>query len=679
MTIEHRRRLLAGTAGVVLASGMVAGHVAYLARGDDATGPLLVVNHLFDLTIVLGMLALASAVGRLALRKAGVRLEQPLEALTFGVAIGMGIIAAGILLLGLMRAMYTPVLMAWLGALAFAARRELADLGRLLRSAAGSLRRQAGEEAIAAGVALTVLCVVAVFLVVMALAPPVDWDSLMYHLHVPAQFLQHHRIFLPPDNLHAALVGLPHMLYVVFLALGSPAGPSLLSAALAVLLGLAVVSFGMRFFGRLSTMLSVTILWGTTTILLVAMTARLDVTLALYLFLAHHALLVALSSTSRPHLYLAAVLLGLAVGVKYHALPYILAVAPLVLWITWTHTRHIGRLVRPLAVFSLLGVAAALPWLIKNWILLGAPFHPLLAPLSLEPWLVPLFGSAVVPADVDLSAFQALTQSRATFNLWDAFFAPERLTIEPEGVFYRLSVALLALPLWFVFVKNRTLSWLVVPAVGYVIILIVPFPTTNLRYLIPAVTPLTIAVAHMAVSTSRRFLSESGARMLLLGLAALVLLPAVRMMHGWLVGTKAMGHLAGMTSAAEYRANRVTYQLIGPVVRVANERLTRDDRILMLFEARAFYFEPSVTQDVRVANWPLLADKLRPGDCLQDSGVTHVLLGTGALGYYINRGLDPAVARWEAFQQFAGRCLVPIHESTGFVLYEVRREISSSN
>ncbi|MCZ6917543.1 MAG: hypothetical protein O7I93_12260, partial [Gemmatimonadetes bacterium] len=300
MTLKRRRRMVAGTAGVLLSSGMVAGHLASLARGDEATGPLLIVNHLFDLTIVLGMLALAGAVGRLALRRAGVDLEQPLEALTFGIAIGMGIIAAGVLLLGLVRALYTPVLMAWLGTLALVARREVVGLGALLRRAAGSLRRQAAGEPIAAVVALTALGVVAVFLVVMALAPPVDWDSLMYHLHIPAQFVQHHRIFLPPDNLHTALVGLPHMLYVVFLAVGSPSGPALLSAALALLLGLAVVSFGIRFFGKLSTMLSVTILWGTTTILLVATTARIDVTLALYLFLAHHALLVALSSTSRP-------------------------------------------------------------------------------------------------------------------------------------------------------------------------------------------------------------------------------------------------------------------------------------------------------------------------------------------------------------------------------------------
>lgn len=662
---------LGAVGSLVVLAGLAVAHAAALSRGEDYAGWLLVLDHLFDLAAVLILFAIGVATGRMVLERMGLPLDQPLEALTFGTAVGFSILATGILGLGLAGVMYTPVVVAWIVGWGLASHRHIADLPALGSRAVAFLRREGGPS-IPAALALVVFLVVAVFLIVMALAPPVDWDSLMYHLHVPAQFVQQHRIFVPPDNLQVALVSLVHMLYVPFVATGVSAGPSLLSAFMALLLGLAVFSFCARFFDGLSGSLSLALLWGTTTILLVAITARLDVTVSLYVFLAHYALLVALESKSRPFFYLAAVLLGCAVGVKYHALPYILALTPLVLWVAWSQTSNAKAAVKPVVVFAALGVAASLPWMIKNWILLGAPFYPLFADLVLEPWLVPLFGSTTVPPSVDIEVFQALDRVRIPFNLRDAFFAPQRLTVEPEGVFYGLSMALLALPLWGLFVKNKTVNWLAIPAVGYLIILIVPFPATNLRYMIPAVVPLTIAVAYMAVKTAQRFLSASSAQFVLLLLAAFVLISPIRTMQGWLLGSKALSHLVGATSAADYRLNRLTFQLIGPVIRFTNENLAEDDRILLLWEARAYYFTPTVLQDIRLTNWPLLAQQLGPQDCLEDEGVTHVLLGSGALGYYVNRGLDPQAVRWEAFQRFAQRCLTPIHESTGFVLYEIR-------
>ena len=50
----------------------------------------------------------------------------------------------------------------------------------------------------------------------------------MYHLRVPAQFLEAGRIYLLEDNLHVAYVQLVHMLYLPLLAYGSTSGPALL-------------------------------------------------------------------------------------------------------------------------------------------------------------------------------------------------------------------------------------------------------------------------------------------------------------------------------------------------------------------------------------------------------------------------------------------------------------------
>ena len=50
----------------------------------------------------------------------------------------------------------------------------------------------------------------------------------MYHLRVPAQFLEAGRIYLLEDNLHVTYVQLVHMLYLPLLAYGSTSGPALL-------------------------------------------------------------------------------------------------------------------------------------------------------------------------------------------------------------------------------------------------------------------------------------------------------------------------------------------------------------------------------------------------------------------------------------------------------------------
>jgi len=90
----------------------------------------------------------------------------------------------------------------------------------------------------------------------------------------------------------------------------------------------------------------------------------------------------------------------------------------------------------------------------------------------------------------------------------------------------------------------------------------------------------------------------------------------------------------------------------------------------MLFEARGRYFRRTVLQDDNLTNWPLLAPLLNTDPCLASSGITHVLVNSGALSYYQHRGLDPSVVGWPVFPRFERRCLRRVHEEQKLVLYE---------
>ncbi len=669
--VQQPLRPLALVVVLVLAVGA---HVYVSLLGPEYRGVALPLSHLFDLAAVLLLMALCAAAGRFALTRWPMPDAEPIEELVFSIAIGSGIIATLILLLGSLGALHELSIGFLCVIVAWTARRELNAVPTLVRRALAQLAPRTDERgAMILGTA--VLTAVALFLLAMALAPPVDWDSLMYHLQVPADFLREGRIYVPADNLHVSRVGLFHMLYLPLLAAQSSVGPALLNASVAALLGLAAFALAARFFGARTAGLSLAILWGSTAIILVAITPRLDVTLTFFVFLAHYSLLRAFSSSIgwRQHFLLAAVLLGFATGIKYHALAYSVGLVPLVIWIALRHERNFISSLRPLVIFGALASVAALPWLAKNWLLLGAPLHPFLSKPILQPWLEQAYGSENLLASVNPEIFQIIWQARTSFNVWDAFFAPGRISIESEGVYYFANPVLLLLPFSLLLIRNRTMTWLLIPSALYLFVLLVPFPLTNLRYLVPAAVPLTIA----AVYTLSRALDRIGhakARTALLALAVvLALVPSARTAYTRLSRTEALQHLIGRSSESEYLATHdlPEVRIYSLLMRFVNAELSPESRILMLFEARGYYLRPSVVQDNKATNWPLLAQALPADACLARARVTHVLVATGSLRYYLAGGVDATLLKLEELDKFANECSTLIYEGPGYALFKM--------
>ena len=652
----------------------IAAHVYVGLQGPDYRGPIIPVSHIFDLGAVTLLLVLCVAAGRYTRSRLTVPDADPIEELVFSFAIGSGVIATLILLIGFAGLLHELSLGFLFVLVALLARNELNVVPGLVARAMAQLRPSA-EDRYSLILGAAVLAAAAIFLFIMALAPPVDWDSLMYHLPVPVDFLNEGRIYVPADNLHVSRVGLFHMLYVPLLAVHSSVGPALLSVGAALLLGLATFALSVRFLGERTAGLSLALLWGTTAILLVGITPRVDVALALFVFLAHYSLLLALSESSaaKQHFLLAAALLGFAIGVKHHALAYSVGLVPLIVWVAFRQERRLASTFRQLLLFGVLAGVAALPWLAKNWLLLGAPLHPFLSKPVLQPWLERLYGGEDLIASVNPEIFRAIWQARTSFNLWDAFFAPGRISIEGEGAHYFANPILLLLPLSVFFLRNRKLVWLIVPSVLYLLVLLVPFPQTNLRYLIPAAVPLTIAAAHVVSRGLDRLLRRKAGIMLPVLAVVIALIPSASAAYERLSRTQALQHLIGRSSEATYLATHdlPEVRMYAALTRFVNARLSPESRVLMLFEARGYYFTSAVLQDNKVTNWPLLAAALAPDECLGRSTATHVLVGTASLRYYLAGGVEPSLLRVEELESYANRCLTLIYDGPGYSLFRV--------
>lgn len=650
-------------------------HIYVAGKGLDYTGPLLIVDHLFDLGLVLGVVALGTALGRLITSRAGLEVHDPVLSLVIGLLLGLAALATAILLLGLFSGLHTWTLLLLLLGGTLIARRELgalpSDLGRVI----GFVRRNGGSSAeLVFG--FSVLAAATAILITLSMAPPVDWDALMYHLQVPAQFLEAHRIYLPEDNLHVSFVGLVHILYLPLLAFHSSAGPALLSAILAATLGLVVFSFAARFFDGSTASLSLAAMWCTGSVLFVASTPRVDVTLTLSLFVAHYTVVSALSDERerRSCLILTAVLFGVAFAAKYQAVPYILALGPFVLWAAWKEMKQLAGTVRFLAVMAAITFITAAPWLLKNLLLLGAPLYPFLADRLLEPWLADLYGTPTVPSSVNPEIFRALASVRQPFNLLDAFFAPGTLTVEGEGEFYQASPLLFLLVFWPLVWREKTINYLILPAIGYLLIVIVPFGITNLRYLIPAAVPLSLASACILVRGCRRLFPPGAAIAVPIIVTALALIPSAGTVRLWIARTRSLSYLAGGTSAGEYMKSHIdpAVSWYGQVTEFINESVPPEARMLMLFDARGYYIDRDVLQDNRLTNWPLLTPFLSDDPCLQRVGASHVILALGSLGFYVTRGLDREIMRLEELENLARRCLEPIYQGPGFVVFRTK-------
>jgi dolichyl-phosphate-mannose-protein mannosyltransferase len=639
-------------------------------RTLQTRGPGLFLVHAADLLAVAALLWLCAAIGKSALDRLQIPFATSGERLPFAIALGAGVLAAELLA----------------GCALFGVRPWVIGITLLLTAILTSRHLTAGIEATVRGprrsaqgsdrlsaLAIAGLSAAAAILLLVALAPPSDWDSLMYHIFVPLRWLRDGRISTLAGNEQIAYLGLVHFLYLPLLTIGSLSGPALLNAGLALALGFEAFSLARRLFGPTAAGYTAVLLWGTPTILLVACTARVDVTLSLFLLLAHDALLAAWRGRSRRHLDLAAALLGLAVGVKYSSAVYALALTPLLLAAVAACQAAPGPRLRLVLRFAALSACACAPWLLKNQVLYGAPFYPFLARHRLEPWLTALVPPGVTNLTLDPRVFQIQQAGRASFNLPDAFLHPGNLGVGGESVFYFLNPLLLILPLCLFALRSPSVLGLAGPSLLYLIALVLMSPRGNLRYHIPGIVPLTILCTAMLVATTDR-LPRLPRRALRAVLTLGCLVPSTAVMYLWISGNHIPSHALGLTSGDQYLASHVS-----PVVRSharmsteVNRLLAPTDTVLMIFEARGLYLNAAVIEDTRVINWPSLAAALGPSHCLPGTGITHVLARAGAARYLEQRGVPDSVIGRGSFERFAARCLTPVYEDSGATLYSVR-------
>lgn len=433
------------------------------------------------LVLALLLLLVAGGAGHYLLARARIAFAGRLEEACFSVAAGLGALILSVLALGLTGLLYRPaiwgVVLVWL----LVAARGLSGLRDLVRPLASIRPEPRSFEfwLVAAGV------LNALFGLVRALAPPHGaTDPLAYQLALPRIYLAKHFLSFEPTITGALYPSNVNLLYVVGLALGDGSLAQVIHWLTGVLCTLGIWALGERYFSRSVGVWGAVLFSFTPIVVYFGPQGYIDLGLCYFQLMAFWALFNRVTAPSRGGLVLAALLCGLAIGVKHQGLATAVVGAAVLGGCVLKQRQGWRILLRHEALYLVVAFLLVLPWYARAWYWAGNPVWPLAnAWFSGIPFGAPPTLSTELDPSAAASAFWGgLLPSLEWFRLYADAMSPWAWTFRPTGMQKDIGVYVVALlPGLLLYLRRRREAWLLGFCVAYYLML-VRFLHMNPRY-----------------------------------------------------------------------------------------------------------------------------------------------------------------------------------------------------
>ena len=559
-----------------------------LAGSETYTGIFAPLDRVFDLTLALAISIVATSIGMRVARLLKLNFSGAAETISISLFLGTGVIGLAILGLGLLGLLKPiPVLLVFLVAL-ISSRFELM---RLYRFTSEALGRLAGNKPLFA-----LFVAIGILLLLRTATPPYVFDEAIYHLPVSRQFVDAGRVYPLFNNSMGNQPFLIHMIYAVCLIAGSDIAAKFFSLGLAIATAFALYGFCQRFLTRQAGVIAIFVFFAAGMVVEVAVTTRVDVSVAGILFVTAYAMINYLETGARGWLWASALLAGFSLGVKHSAALWLLLVGAMYLIESLRRHRKIIDTLKYGIAYAVIAFAVASPWYLKNYAWFGNPFYPFFTGevASFGPQDMRYFNSEderKLDAHFDLVRKEdpVLVGAQEQELVRRAGNRPTRHPMLPWEIYLKPNTYLMAearhypnylflvLPFFFFVKKRKWLIWLLALSAAYFVM--ATWSTWIARYLLPIYPPLTIVTAYILVAAGDWLKTKSA----LLSKLPIYLLAFALIVVGTsslktLMETKAFSFIAGTSSRRDFRHGFTHYRPIDFI----NTNLPADASLMMV-------------------------------------------------------------------------------------------------
>jgi len=363
MMENNKKNILYGLFGLASMLGAALGYV-YGHKPFTPENLLGVLRAVWQLAAACCVVALAAGLGERILRGRQINGAERL-AVAFG--IGMGSLSLILLALGL--TVGYPI---WLIAPLFLAALMFlrSDIARWLLTWSKIKATDVFEKTIALCVGVLIFCAL-----LTALAPPLEFDALVYHLTLPRMYLDAGRIFYIPEIVYWGMPQLAELQYLLAMQFGGVES----ATALGVLIGGVALGgiFGVakKYFGTKAAWMTIAALLAGESLSASLSWGYVEWTSILFGVATLVALIRWLKRNEPMDLLLTGALAGFALSVKYTNGVLLLTV---LLAVALVNRRTLKQRFADATTLGALAALVSLPWWIKNMVATGNPFYPLL-------------------------------------------------------------------------------------------------------------------------------------------------------------------------------------------------------------------------------------------------------------------------------------------------------------
>ncbi|MBN1383895.1 MAG: glycosyltransferase family 39 protein [Elusimicrobia bacterium] len=573
---------------------------------------LMIFKHLFNILLAAVFLFSAFSIGRILLKRSGIKWFNSLEEIVFSVGFGLGIIAYLIFIMGILKMLYTLPIIVMIVLFSIAG---VLDLKR------NPVKMILIEDRLSfIDIFAFILLSIAILLnLAGALSPEIFYDSLVYHLAVPNYYKLHNEILNMPYVFYSNLPLVHGMLFTAGIMIKNEFVAKLINYSAGVLTCAVLFSIAIRYFNYKIGLWACLVYYTIMHVMTSSWSCGTEMMLTFFGILSLYSIMNYTSEEKR-WLIVSAIFAGLSMSVKYTGL--FVAVGVLVTYIFLEKNLSL-KTIKNIFIWGLISSVIVMPWLVKNYIYKNNPVYP--------------FMSDIFPKEPysDYEKFKEFTIETRQFEklgIGNWLKHPWLVTMGkvPNSEHFT-PLFLFLLPLIIILGKPSN-------ALKYVIIYFLlvwitwSFSSTMIRFMMPAFPAAGLIIAYYLKTGLYKSLKQ-----ILLWVVLFTCFFSIYM-SGWIYYIQGGWNVVtGRQSKEDFLATTHSSYPYGYYagVEFINKNLPKDSKILFIGDGRSFYIERvpvvSSAQDmtplVEYAKASKNADELYLK--MKRKGITHIFFNLG--------------------------------------------------